>query len=129
MRPTVMRPRRRRNRLILPGVVILLVVVAPMLVRLYADLLWFGELGLTRVLSTELATRAALFGVVGLLAFGVLYANARIAQRRRAFGTSGPIVVHGPDGAPRDVTALVWRATVPLTLVVAVMLGLTATSG
>ncbi len=126
MRPTVMRTRRRRNRLILPGVVILLVVVAPMLVRLYADLLWFGELGLTRVLSTELVTRAALFGVVALLAFGVLYANARIAQRRQVFG---PIVVHGPDGAPRDVTALVWRATVPLTLVVAVMLGLAATSG
>ena len=121
-----MRSRRRRNALILPAVLLLLLVLSPMLVRFYADLLWFQELGFTRVLLTEMATRAVLFGTVALLAFGFLYANARIAQRRRAFR---PILVRGPEGPLRDVTELVWRATIPLTLGVAVLLGFATTSG
>ena len=121
-----MRARRRRNRLIVPAVLILLLVLLPTLVRLYADFLWFEEVGFTRVLLTELAMRAALFAAVALLAFGFLQANNRIAQRRQAFR---PILLQGLQGPPRDVTELVWRASNPIILIVAVLLGLAATSG
>ncbi len=105
---------------------LLLLVLAPALIRLYADVLWFQEIGFSRVLGTELATRAGLFAAVALLAFGFLYSNARIAQRGRAYR---PILLHGPEAPPRDLSELVWRVTVPIALVIAVVLGLSAMSG
>ena len=98
----------------------------PALVRLYVDVLWFREVGFTRVLATELVARAALFAAVALLAFGFLYGNARVAQRGRA---GRPVLLQGPEGPHLDLGELVRRVALPITLVVAVLLGLSATGG
>ncbi len=110
----------------LVGVLIALIALAPSLVRLHADVLWFQEIGFARVLTTELATRAALFAGAGLLAFAVLLANARLAQRGRS---PRPILVPGPDGAAHDVSGLVWRVMAGVVLVAAVPCGLVASGG
>ncbi|MGH9360833.1 MAG: UPF0182 family protein, partial [Thermoanaerobaculia bacterium] len=119
---------RRRGRLGWVLAPVLLLVVSPALTRLYADVLWFREIGFSRVLATHLAARAALFAGVALLAFGFLYANARLAQRRRA---SRPILLQleGPEGPPRDLSELVWRATLLAALAAAALFGLSASAG
>ncbi len=99
-------------------------MLSPALIRLSVDVLWFQEIGFTRVLATELAARAALFAGVALLAFGFLYWNARRAQRGRDYR---PILVPVAEGQARDVGDFVWRATVGLSAVAAVFLGLSAT--
>jgi uncharacterized membrane protein (UPF0182 family) len=119
-------PTRRRNPLLLPALLLAVVVAAPALVRLHADVLWFGELGYSRILATELVTRAALFAGVTVLAFAILYANARVAQRGRSFR---PILVPGLDGDPRDVSGLLWRATVWAAVGLSVLCGLAVTGG
>ena len=67
-------PRRRpRGRLLVALVLVLVLAVFPALVRLFADYLWFEEIGFTRVLTTELGARAAVFAAVALAAFAFLY--------------------------------------------------------
>jgi uncharacterized membrane protein (UPF0182 family) len=99
------RPGRRRP-LWLPLVLLALLAIGPALVRFHADVLWFREIGFARVFATELLTRGALFVAVALLAFAVLWTNARAALRGRA---ARPILVPGLDGAAHDVTGLVSR--------------------
>lgn len=118
--------RRPRLRLLWLPVAALALALTPALVRLYVDLLWFEEIGFTRVLVTELVARAALFAGVTLLAFLVLYLNVRLAQRGQAFR---PILLPMPEGPPRDLTVFVWRATLAVVLVVSFLFGLSASAG
>jgi hypothetical protein len=59
----------------------LVVFVAPWLVTLYTDWLWFREVGYEQVFLRILSARATLGGVVFLVALAVLYLNLRLAQR------------------------------------------------
>jgi hypothetical protein len=59
----------------------LLLLVGPLLVTLYIDWLWFGEVGYKQVFLRTLSARAWLGGAVFLFAFAVLYANLRLAQK------------------------------------------------
>jgi len=72
--------RRRFLRVWIPLLVLLLGV--PALVDFYTDWLWFGETGYRQVFLRSLATKAALGGVVSVLLFVILFANARVARRR-----------------------------------------------
>jgi len=73
--------RRRFLRVWIPLLVLLLLGV-PALVDFYTDWLWFGETGYRQVFLRSLATKAALGGVVSVLLFVILFANARVARRR-----------------------------------------------
>ena len=119
------RPGRRRP-LWLPLVLLAVLAIGPALVRFHADVLWFREIGFARVLATELLTRGALFVAVALLAFAVLWTNARAALSGRA---ARPILVPGLDGAAHDVTGLVSRVALWASLAVAVLCGLSVSGG
>jgi uncharacterized membrane protein (UPF0182 family) len=75
----------QRNRRVLITVVtlLLLVIVLSSSVNLYADWLWFGEVGFTEVMSTVLRTRLVLFLLVGGLVAALVAANLLIAFKLR----------------------------------------------
>jgi uncharacterized protein len=115
----------RRSPVILIGAaVLLLLVFFPAIITFYADILWFQEVGFTRVYTTEIVARIALFATVALLAFAFLYGNARFAQRGRVFN---PYVLQGTQGPPLDVTEMVRRFTLPAVLAISFFMGLAAT--
>jgi uncharacterized membrane protein (UPF0182 family) len=59
----------------------LLLFGVPLLVRLYTDWLWFGEVGYEQVFLRTLGARALLGGVVFLFAAAVLYGNLRVVRK------------------------------------------------
>ena len=67
----------------------LVVFVAPWLVTVYTDWLWFREVGYEQVFVRTLTARAMLGGVVFLVAFAVLYAEraARPESPQAAFSS------------------------------------------
>ena len=113
---------RRRVQIALLAAIVLAVASVPAIARLMANLLWFQEVGYTRVLLTGLGARVALFLVVAALVFAVVYGVARWAQRGPA-----PFFLKGPDGATLDVTGVVRRLTLPAALLLAVLFGWAAT--
>jgi uncharacterized protein len=119
-------PRRTRGarRFVFMGAVLALLVLLPALIAFHADILWFREVGFTRVYATEIFARVALFLLVGLLAFAIVYGNARFAQRGPVIN---PFILQGEQGAAVNLTELVRRITLPLSLVVALFMGLAAT--
>ena len=76
-------PRRRAPIAITIGVVALLIIAFFVFVGLYADVLWFDQLGFLNVLTTEWIARLVLF-LVGFLAMAVpVWASIQIAYRTR----------------------------------------------
>ena len=76
-------PHLRRNAvLVVIGLVVLLIIVFPALVRFTASWYWYKEIGFETILMSEIVTRAVLMVGAGLAAFALLYVNVRIAQRR-----------------------------------------------
>jgi len=75
----------RRNRRVLITVVtlLLLIIVLSSSVNLYADWLWYREVGFTEVMSTTLRTRLALFVLVGGVVAAIVAANLLIAFKLR----------------------------------------------
>ena len=105
------------------GFVLLLAI--PGAISLYVDWLWFEELRFERVFTTELVTQLALFAGAGLVVFGVLWANLRLAQRGLV---PDPILVKFNPNAPHlNVTALLGRLAIPTALVLAFLTALPLT--
>lgn len=76
-------PRVRRNvALSVVGLLVLIIIVFPALIRFAANWYWFSEIGFQTILVSEIVTRAVLMVSAGLAAFALLYVNVRIAQRR-----------------------------------------------
>ena len=76
-------PRRRAPIVVTIGVVGLLVIAFFVFVGLYADVLWYDQLGFLNVLTTEWAARLILF-FIGFLAMAVpVWASIQIAYRTR----------------------------------------------
>ncbi|MEO6827024.1 MAG: UPF0182 family protein [Microbacteriaceae bacterium] len=64
--PTSAQPTRRRRRapiLITLGILVVLVILFFVFTNLYADVLWFNQLGFLSVLTTQWYAAAALFGI------------------------------------------------------------------
>src|SRR3954469_15819932 len=97
----------------------------PSLISLLVDWWWFQEIGYQIVFTRELITRVLLFLVVGGLTFALLYLNFRVAQR----GISpDAIVLRIGQSAPRvDLTGVLRRLSLPVSLVLALLAGLAAT--
>ena len=79
--PSVSRRARRVVILLVSAVVLLFVLTAGS--SLYADWLWYDEVGLTRVLTTTLQTRLLLFVLFGVVTGAVVAANLYMAFRLR----------------------------------------------
>lgn len=76
-------PRRRAPIAITIGVVALLIVGFFVFVGLYADVLWYDQLGFLSVLTTEWVARIVLF-LIGFVAMAVpVWASIQIAYRTR----------------------------------------------
>ncbi|MFI5956570.1 UPF0182 family protein [Cryptosporangium sp. NPDC051539] len=79
--PSVSRRARRVVILLVTAVVLLFVLTAGS--SLYADWLWYDEVGLTRVLTTQLQTRLLLFVLFGVITGAIVAINLYVAYRLR----------------------------------------------
>lgn len=85
VRSTPTRPPTPRQTAILVSLAfaafIVAVIIAPAAAARLADWLWFREIGYERVFFTKILAQWALGAVAWVLAFAVLYANARLALK------------------------------------------------
>ena len=106
-------------------VVFLALWLFPVAVSMITDFWFFREIGYQVVFTRELTTRIALFLIVGTPTAGLLYLNLRMAQRGLA-----PVhfTMRAQDGSAAlvNVTAIVRRLTLPLSIVIALIVGLAA---
>jgi len=86
----------RRPSPLLPTVVAIGILVAAFVVfaNVYADILWYGQLGFTSVFWMENLTKAGLFVAAFVLMAGAVWASLRVAFRTRP--------VYAPDTQVRD---------------------------
>ena len=121
-------PRRpRRFNTVVLVLVVVVFLVAPTLVQLAAEWLWFGAVGYERVFTTRLVARLLLGGVVGAVAFAFLYTNLRLAQRGLV---PNPLVLTFNAGASAvDVTRLLRRLALPAALGLALLFAIGAWGG
>jgi uncharacterized membrane protein (UPF0182 family) len=75
--------RRGRVTMAVLAVVVVLFSVFDQIIDLFADLLWFREVGYTSVFFGVLKTRALLFGLFGVVAGLVVAGNLYLAYRKR----------------------------------------------
>jgi len=121
-------PLRRAGRTarIVIGVVLLLIFAVPPGIRFGTNWLWFSEIGFESVLITELTTKLLLFAVVAAFAFAVLWVNLRRA--RRSVELSAVLLPDVPPTALEVINRL-GRLVTPISVVVAVMFGISAAAG
>ena len=90
-------PRRRRLVLWLVAAAIVLFLSADTLLSYYLDSLWFASLGYTAVFWKTLGLQGAVFAVVALLTFALLFGGV-LALEPSGLGSSGPgtfILING----------------------------------
>src|SRR5258705_8996209 len=115
----------RRLLLIVVASFAALVIGFPMIVGWAADWFWFQAVGFQNVFLKEFRTELGLGIGIGVLAFAFLYSNLRFALR----GATLPVMV-GVRGQPEtriDLTRMVRRLVWPASIVLAAVLGLSAT--
>lgn len=115
-------PRVRRSSLLaIVGLVVLFIVLFPALVRFAANWYWYKEIGFETILLSEITTRALLMIVAALVAFTVLYLNARIAQRRARPlpAVMGDMISIAPNAPPLFVRRLAAGVAIFISLVTA----------
>ena len=115
---------RTAFRLLL-GLVFLVLIVFPAMMRLSADLFWFQEIGFQRVFATELLTKFVLFVVVTVATYVLLTVNLRIARRGEALDSILPGQV--PENLMELLQKLP-RLTTPVAIVVSLLAGISATA-
>src|SRR5829696_1561907 len=116
-----------QNRLILATAIVafLAAILFPALTGLLTDWWWFQEIGYQTVFSRPLLTSLLLFLAAGGITFGVLYGNLRLAQRGLV---PYPVVLRFAQNQPRvDLTGPLRRASLPVSLVIALIAGFGAT--
>jgi hypothetical protein len=122
-------PRPRLRFRLLPTLFAALVAgffLFPALNLLLTDWWWFREIGYQIVFTRQLSTKWLLFLAGGGLTAGVLYLNLRAAQRGLV---PDPIVLKFGQSVPRlDITAALGRLSLPVSLALGLLAGLTLTS-
>jgi len=115
--------RNRLTSLLLVSAALLLLL--PALAGFLVDWWWFREIGYQIVYTRELLTRILLFLAAGGLTTVVLYLNLRVAQRGLV---PDPVVLRLGQSVPRvNVTAVLRRLSLPVSLVLGLLAGLAAT--
>ena len=94
--PAPRRPRRRRGRIAILVALALVVFGGGTALSYYVDALWFGSLGFSEVFWTSLNLQGAVFSIVFLATFGVLYgAFSALKPPRLGELTNFPILING----------------------------------
>ncbi len=121
-------PLRRAGRTVrlVIGIGLVLLFAVPPGIRFGTNWLWFSEVGLQSVLLRELTTKLLLFAVVSAVAFVVLWLNLRRA--RRSVELSAVLLPDVPPAAQELIRRL-GRVVTPVSVVVAVMFGISAAAG
>jgi uncharacterized protein len=115
--------RLRRIVLGAAGAFLLVTIVLPWLASFATDWLWFQEIHFEPVFLTSLAWRFTLFLVGGVVAFGFLYGNIRLARRE---SSALPALFLGRvDGPPIDVLRIVPRVLFYVAIVIAFFFAVT----
>ncbi|HJR17284.1 MAG TPA: UPF0182 family protein, partial [Gemmatimonadales bacterium] len=122
-------PSTSRRRLLFPLLVAVFLALffIPSFIGLLVDWWWFQEIGYEIVFTRELITKSLLFLIVGGLSFAVLYLNLRTAQRGivpDAVVLRMGQTVRGPQV---DITRALRRLSLPASLAVGFLAGLSAT--
>ena len=122
-----------RSAILLIAIVLVLLAFLPFLAGRLADWLWYREIGFERVFLTKVVAQWVLGVPTALLAFAVLYANARVAMSGDP-GPARPPVTRMRTGADMREAAqallargMEWLA-LPATAVLSVVFGLAAAS-
>ncbi|AWB81435.1 membrane protein [Corynebacterium yudongzhengii] len=92
--PSAKRPTRALSWII--GIIAAVLIFLPMLVGIYTDWLWFGDLEFRGVFTITYVTRIVLFFVFGLIAAGITFLAAYFTWRGRpkdmdAFDVNSPV--------------------------------------
>ena len=134
--PTGPRPPRKvatggsRFPIYLLAAVALLLLGAPFAARRLTDWMWYREIGFERVFLTRVIAHWTLWLVIGLGSFAIFYANARFALR----GLVVPPVPAvdraraGPRSEAAELARLVDVLALPVSVLLAVLVALTAAS-
>jgi uncharacterized membrane protein (UPF0182 family) len=80
---------RRELKVIIWAVIILAIIFASSLIRMYTDWLWFGEVGYRPVFWTQILYKLLLGISAAILFFAIVYANIRIAGDWSPEGCTG----------------------------------------
>jgi uncharacterized membrane protein (UPF0182 family) len=121
--------RRQALPLLFIGAVALLGLGVSLASGFFANLWWFREIGYEVVFTREIITRITLFVVATLATIAVVRLNLSIAQRGVVPLPVQMQVQVGETAQPVDLTAGIQRLSRPLSIMVAVFIGLGATSG
>jgi uncharacterized protein len=117
---------RRRLIFLLIALAFLATVLFPAFTGLLTQWWWFQEIGYQVVFTRQFGTAALLFLLVAGFTFAALYTNLRLAQRGLV---PYPVVLRFTRAAPRvDIIGPLQRLTLPVSLIVAILAGLGATS-
>ncbi|MBW8839302.1 MAG: UPF0182 family protein, partial [Gemmatimonadetes bacterium] len=122
-----------RSAILLIAIVLAFLVFLPFLAGRLADWLWYREIGFERVFLTKVVAQWALGVPTALLAFGVLYANARVAMSGEPRPTRPPVTrMRGSLEMREAARALIGRGmewfVLPATAVLSIVFGLAAAS-
>ncbi|HUX33142.1 MAG TPA: UPF0182 family protein [Gemmatimonadaceae bacterium] len=102
-----MRKDVRRLIIAVVAVTFLALFVVPWLATFATDWLWFRQVGFTTVFVTSLVWRVALFVIGGLVAYGILGGNIRLATAHK--GTVPALFIHRVNQPPLDVSLVLPR--------------------
>jgi uncharacterized membrane protein (UPF0182 family) len=82
--------RRQRRRFLVIGAIVVFLLAASTLSRVYTDVLWFQEVGFESVLWKSIGTQVVVGAVVAVVVAAVVWVNLLIAARvAPAYGTFG----------------------------------------
>lgn len=102
-----MRQDVRRLIIAVVALTFLALFVVPWLATFATDWLWFRQVGFTTVFLTSLEWRVALFVIGGLVAYGILGGNIRLATAHK--GTVPALFIHRVNQPPLDVSLVLPR--------------------
>ena len=119
----------KRGPFVLAGVVALVVFAAlsfPALAGLVTDWYWYDSVEFESVFLTSIKAKLAVGFIAGLVSFGYFFANLRVAQRGLV---PDPFVLKLSPNVPRvDITRILRLTTWPVSIVLALLVGMSASS-
>ena len=114
---------RRRLILTVTLAILLGLWLFPAAVSLITDLWFFREIGYQEIFARELTTRTLLFFLAGVPTSALVYFNFRLAQRGLAPVHFTMPANDGGAAAMINVTAVIRRLTLPLSIIIGLMVG------